>query len=53
MEEYVRIKLIKLCLDALRADGHHKQAHLEEMLKLLEPTAKQIWNISWEEGIPG
>jgi hypothetical protein len=54
MDEYLRKKLVELCLDGLCTDrGHHKQSYLEEILKLLKPTAEELWNISWEEGIPG
>lgn len=54
MDEHIRKKLVELCLDGLCTDGgHHKQAYLEEILKLLKPTADELWNISWEEGIPG
>ena len=54
MDEHIRKKLVELCLDGLCTDGgHHKQAYLEDILKLPKPTAEELWNISWEEGIPG
>ncbi len=44
----------QLILEGLSTNGsHHKQWYLEEILKMLEPTADEVWNTCWEKGIPG
>ena len=48
-----RDKLLAFCLSGLTTDGgHHKQWYLEQILKELSPTAKEIYNVSWDEGMP-
>ena len=54
MNEKIRDDLVQLCIEGLRTTGvSHKQWYLEEILKMLEPTADEVWNTCWEKGIPG
>ena len=52
-KELNREKILGFCLGGLTTDGaHHKQWFLDQILKELEPKAEEIFNISWDEGIP-